>query len=235
MIYNDLNKLILDAMRSKDNDRVNILRLIKNELVRKEKDGVTINDSVEATVLNKMVSQREDSIEQFTKANRMDLVEKETIELNLLKEYAPKATSIEDIEVEVKNIINSFGEGYVLSMKDMKTVMNGVKSVYPTANSKDISDAVCGSIFEASKHAEEFAYDYGESLEQTITANTSSDSKTSEQIALDFELEMQKLLDPVTTTVQKNKAQPENNVLSSDTTRNTNMPNTFIFDNMIIW
>ena len=127
-------------MRSKDNDRVNILRLIKNELVRKEKDGVTINDSVEATVLNKMVSQREDSIEQFTKANRMDLVEKETIELNLLKEYAPKATSIEDIEIEVKKIIDSLGEGYILSMKDMKTVMSGVKSVYPTSNSKDISD-----------------------------------------------------------------------------------------------
>lgn len=140
MLYFELNRMILDAMRSKDNDRVNILRLIKNELVRKEKDGVTINDSVEATVLNKMVSQREDSIEQFAKANRMDLVEKETIELNLLKEYAPKATSIEDIEVKVKNIIDSFGEGYVLSMKDMKTVMNGVKSVYPTANSKDISD-----------------------------------------------------------------------------------------------
>ena len=80
MLYFELNRMILDAMRSKDNDRVNILRLIKNELVRKEKDGVTINDSVEATVLNKMVSQREDSIEQFAKANRMDLVEKETIE-----------------------------------------------------------------------------------------------------------------------------------------------------------
>lgn len=140
MLYFELNRMILDAMRSKDNDRVNILRLIKNELVRKEKDGVTINDSVEATVLNKMVSQREDSIEQFTKANRMDLVEKETIELNLLKEYAPKATSIEDIEIEVKKIIDSLGEGYILSMKDMKTVMNGVKSVYPTSNSKDISD-----------------------------------------------------------------------------------------------
>ena len=105
MLYFELNRMILDAMRSKDNDRVNILRLIKNELVRKEKDGVTINDSVEATVLNKMVSQREDSIEQFAKANRMDLVEKETIELNLLKEYAPKATSIEDIEVNLDNLM----------------------------------------------------------------------------------------------------------------------------------
>ena len=140
MLYFELNRMILDAMRSKDNDRVNILRLIKNELVRKEKDGVTINDSVEATVLNKMISQREDSIEQFTKANRMDLVEKETIELNLLKEYAPKEITSDEIDSVINEIISSFEEGHILSVKDTKIIMEGVKSKYPSANGKMISD-----------------------------------------------------------------------------------------------
>ena len=43
-------------------------------------------------------------------------------------------------------------------------------------NSKDISDAVCGSVFEASKHAEEFAYDFGESLELTVSVNSNIDT-----------------------------------------------------------
>lgn len=139
MLYFELNRMILDAMRSKDNDRVNILRLIKNELVRKEKDGVTINDSVEATVLNKMVSQREDSIEQFAKANRMDLVEKEQKELDIIKLYAPKQVSDEDIISETEKVISLFGS---ISMKDMKNILAEVQKVYPTANGKIVSQVV---------------------------------------------------------------------------------------------
>lgn len=95
-------------------------------------------------------------------------------------------------------------------------------------NSKDVSDAVCGSIFEASKHAEEFAYDYGESLQETITANVDADVKTTEQLALDFEAEMQKLLNPVKQPSEKQVNTNLNNVFN-DT------PSSYVFDNMIIW
>ena len=95
-------------------------------------------------------------------------------------------------------------------------------------NSKDISDAVCGSIFEASKHAEEFAYDYGESIEETVLANTDTDNKTTEQLALDFEQEMQKLLDPIR---QPNKQQTPNVVNNVFNTT----PTAYVLDNMIIW
>ena len=62
-------------------------------------------------------------------------------------------------------------------------------------NSKDISDAVCGSIFEASKHAEEFAYDYGESLDMIMNANI--ETSFSKEVVEDFEKEMLSILDPV--------------------------------------
>lgn len=95
-------------------------------------------------------------------------------------------------------------------------------------NSKDVSDAVCGSIFEASKHAEEFAYDYGESLQETITANVDADVKTTEQLALDFEAEMQKLLNPVKQPSEKQVNTNLNNVFN-------NTSSSYVFDNMIIW
>lgn len=93
-------------------------------------------------------------------------------------------------------------------------------------NSKDIADAVCGSIFEASKHAEEFAFDYGETLEETITANKDVNTTTAEQLALDFEQEMQRLLSPVIEKPQESSSQ--NNVFN-------NVQNAYVFDNMIIW
>ncbi|WP_300924746.1 hypothetical protein [uncultured Clostridium sp.] len=63
-------------------------------------------------------------------------------------------------------------------------------------NSKDMSDAICGSIFNASKHAEEFAFDYGETLD-TITQVSGGDSFTTNQIQIDFENELKNLYNPL--------------------------------------
>lgn len=139
MIYNKLNSLIAEAMKNKDSERVNVLRLIKTELVKKEKEGKTIDETIEANVLMKMVSQREDSINQFKQANRLDLVEKETNELSIIKEFAPKQVSDEDIIAETEKVIATIG---VVTMKDMKNILAEVQKVYPTANGKIISQIV---------------------------------------------------------------------------------------------
>lgn len=66
-------------------------------------------------------------------------------------------------------------------------------------NSKDQVDAVCGAIYNASQHAEEFAFDYGEDLEitQAISNGSGDPSLERNQITIDFEAEMMKLLDPL--------------------------------------
>lgn len=66
-------------------------------------------------------------------------------------------------------------------------------------NSKDKADAVCGSIFSASQHGEEFAYDFGEDLTtiQDISGGIVNDAKVRAQVNIDFEQEMQKLMDPL--------------------------------------
>ena len=89
-------------------------------------------------------------------------------------------------------------------------------------NSKDISDALCGAIFEASKHAEEFAFDYGESLTETVNVNKTEN--TYEDLSIEFEQEMLKMLDPVRTTPT---------VQPSVQKQSASVP--YVFNDMIIW
>lgn len=83
-----------------------------------------------------------------------------------------------------------------------------------TIGSKDISDAVCGAVFTASKHAEEYAYDYGENYDSFLDVNESTEIKESErkrQLMVDFEKEL-KGFDPMankTTTNNQNDITPQ--------------------------
>ena len=140
MLYNQLNSLIAEAMKNKENDRVAVLRLIKAELLKKEKEGKPLDETIEASVLMKMVSQREDSINQFKQANRMDLAENEQKELDIIKEFAPKQVSDEDITIETEKVIANMGG--TVTMKDMKNILAEVHKIYPTANGKLISQIV---------------------------------------------------------------------------------------------
>lgn len=140
MLKDRIDSLIAEAMKNKETEKVFVLRLIKTELVKKEKEGKGLTDLIEANVLMKMVSQREDSIDQFSKANRMDLVEKEQRELDILKLFAPKQVSDEDIISETEKVILNMGGS--VTMKDMKNILSEVQKVYPTANGKIISQVV---------------------------------------------------------------------------------------------
>jgi len=140
MLKDRIDSLIAEAMKNKETEKVSVLRLIKTELVKKEKEGKGLTDLIEANVLMKMVSQREDSIDQFSKANRMDLVEKEQRELDILKLFAPKQVSDEDIISETEKVISNMGGS--VTMKDMKNILSEVQKVYPTANGKIISQVV---------------------------------------------------------------------------------------------
>lgn len=139
-MYNEIDKLIAEAMKNGEKEKVNVLRLIKTEIVRKIKDGSQYSELLEANVLNKMISQREDSISQFSKANRMDLVEKEQKELDIIKLYAPKQVSDDDIIAETEKVISSIGGS--ITMKDMKNILAEVQKTYPTANGKIVSQVV---------------------------------------------------------------------------------------------
>lgn len=84
-----------------------------------------------------------------------------------------------------------------------------------TVGSKDIADAVCGSVWNASLHAEEFAFDYGETLDTITEVSSSKNGETARrQIAVDFEEELNKIFDPM----QRRQSKEKSNKQSHTTT-----------------
>jgi uncharacterized protein YqeY len=121
-----------------------VIRSIKTAFTNFEKEGKELTDADESKILLKMVSQREDSIEQYNKGARYDLAEKEQNELNILKEYVPKQPTDEEITNLTKGVIAAFEtqNGRKVEMRDMKTILAEVQKTYPSANGKIVSSVV---------------------------------------------------------------------------------------------
>ena len=141
-MYKEIQDLISQALKAGDTKKLNTLRLIKSEFLLAEKNKVEITDSVEIKILSKMITQRQDSIEQYKKANRLDLVQKEEDEIAIIKQYLPEQPNEEFLKNYIRKCIDYYKDlaekltsntallPYKLSMKDMKPIMNIVKEKY---------------------------------------------------------------------------------------------------------
>ena len=102
------------------------LRMLLAEIKRYQIDEkVEATDEVVLTIINKMVKQRKDSIEQFTKGGRDDLAAKEKDQLEVIKQYLPEQLSEDKIREIVEAAVNSTQAS---SMQDMGKVMGAIKS-----------------------------------------------------------------------------------------------------------
>ena len=138
----NIDELIRESALARD-PSVAIYRLIKAEFLRWVKDnpGKNFDEATEQKILKKMCDQRKDSLTQYTNAGRMDLAEIEAKELEILKSFLPKETSFEEIEKLTLHIIAENFKGQV-TMKDMKSILAMVQSVYPDASGKSVSQIV---------------------------------------------------------------------------------------------
>ena len=113
------------AMRSKEKERLAALRLITASIKQREVDErIELDDIQVMAVLDKMAKQHRDSIQQYTKAERRDLVEKEQFELDIILGYLPRPLDTEEINVMIDETITATGAA---SMRDMGKVMGQLK------------------------------------------------------------------------------------------------------------
>ncbi len=113
------------AMRSGDKSSLQTIRLILAAIKQQEVDTrEEQSDQDIIAVLTKMQKQRRESITQFEKANRQDLVDKEKSELTLINEYLPKALSEEEVDKLISEALSATGAE---SIKDMGKVMGILK------------------------------------------------------------------------------------------------------------
>ena len=129
-------------MRQHDPVRLSALRMLKAALMNREVERGRALDAAESQqVVASLVKQRRDSIEQFGKAGRQDLVDKETGELKILEEYQPPAASPEEIAAAVAAAIAETG---ATTPKDMGKVMKAVmpKLAGKSADGRAVNEAV---------------------------------------------------------------------------------------------
>jgi uncharacterized protein YqeY len=137
-----IQKDIVAAMKAKEEMRLSVLRMIKSALQLKEVEKMRPLDGTESIqLLQTLAKQRKESIEQFAKGGRQDLVEKESSELEILESYLPAGASEAEMNAAIQKAINDVG---ATSIKQMGAVVKAAKEALTgkAVDGKALSDRV---------------------------------------------------------------------------------------------
>ena len=130
------------SMKAQDAQRTSTLRMVKAAMMnRKIEKGSELDDDEMQKLLRSLVKQRRDSIEQYEKAGRQELVDKEQAEITVIETYLPQAASVAEMEAAVAAVIAETG---ATSIKDMGKVMKAAQAALAgkNADGKVVADIV---------------------------------------------------------------------------------------------
>ena len=137
------------SMKAQDASRTSTLRMVKAAMMNRQiEKGSELDDDDVQKLLRSLVKQRRDSIEQYDKAGRQELVAKEKAEIEVIEAYLPQAASQEEIEQAVLAAISETG---ATSMKDMGKVMKAAQGALAgkNADGRVVSEAVKAKLTSA--------------------------------------------------------------------------------------
>ena len=132
-LRNKIDEDYKQSIKNKDQQKIDTLRLIRSAIKDKDISSRTsenkevINDSEILSLLLNLIKQRNDSIEQFQKAKRDDLIKNEKSEIEVIKDYLPQQKTQEETEKIINEIISS---NNLESIKDMGKLMSIIKNDY---------------------------------------------------------------------------------------------------------
>lgn len=130
------------ALKGGNRIKVSTLRMLKADInnVKLEQNKKTLNDEEIIKIIERQIKQHKDSIEQFEKGKRQDLVEKEKKELDILSSYMPQQLSLEELKKIIDEVIKDLG---TTSKKDMGRVMKSImEKVKGRADGNKVSQIV---------------------------------------------------------------------------------------------
>ena len=130
------------AMKSRDQLRMDVIRMIKAAILNKEVElRKDLDDAEMSRIMATLIKQRRESVEQFEKAQRIELAEKERKEITIIEAYLPKALSAEELNRIIVSVLADTGSR---SLKDMGAVMKAVMArlAGQAVDGKQISDLV---------------------------------------------------------------------------------------------
>lgn len=141
MLKEKLLEDLKECMKNKNEIRKNTVQMVRAAILQIEKDKqITVEDSQIIDIIAKECKKRKDSLADYEKSGREDLIAQVNEEISILSEYLPKQLSIEEVEKIVKQIIEDEG---ATSMKDMGKVMKSAKEkIGAKSDGKTINEVV---------------------------------------------------------------------------------------------
>jgi len=131
MLKEKLMEDLKNSMKEKNNLRKNVVQMVRAAILQMEKDkGIEVDDNKILEIIAKEVKTRNDSLVDFEKGGREDLVEQAKQEISVLSEYLPKQLTKEELKEKLTKIIADLG---ATSIKDMGAVMKEAKAQIGTA------------------------------------------------------------------------------------------------------
>ena len=141
-LHDRLSEDLKSAMKSRDQLRMDVIRMIKAAVQYKEVElKQDLDDAGMSRIMTTLIKQRKEAVEQFEKGNRQDLAQKERLEISIIEGYLPAALSSGDLATVVQTVVKETGAS---SLKDMGQVMKAVMArvAGQTVDGKLISDLV---------------------------------------------------------------------------------------------
>jgi uncharacterized protein YqeY len=132
VLRDDINNALKDALKAGDKRRVSTLRLVNSALknadieARGESRGPLSDDEIFG-LLQKMIKQRQESVELYQKGGRAELAQQEREEIEIIAAYLPRQMSDEEVKIAAAGIVNEIG---AQGMRDMGKVMAALKARY---------------------------------------------------------------------------------------------------------
>ena len=141
MLKEKLLEDLKNSMKEKNVVRKNVIQMVRAAILQVEKDNhVELDDKQIIDIIAKESKKRKDSLGDYEKSGREDLINEIKEEIAILAEYLPKQLSVEEVETIVKEVISEVG---ATSMKDMGKVMKAAKEkIGAASDGKTINEAV---------------------------------------------------------------------------------------------
>jgi uncharacterized protein YqeY len=131
MLRDDINKALTEAMKAKNERAVSTLRMVnstlKNADIEARTTGKPLDDAAVISILQKMIKQRQESVELYKKGNRPELVKQEEEEIAIISGYLPKQMADADVAAAIDAAIKETGAA---GMKDMGKVIGVLRGKY---------------------------------------------------------------------------------------------------------
>lgn len=144
MLYETISNDMKEAMKAHDKETLNTIRLLKSAidlyLVNNKMERNTCSDEIVIDIVSKQVKTHKESIEEFKKGNRQDLVDNLLREINLLSKYLPTQLTKEEITAEIDKVFDKIKP---TSMKDMGLIMKELTPIFRgKADMKTVNEIV---------------------------------------------------------------------------------------------